>query len=281
MENTVVETNAPETVLDGAQAVNAPAAGGEAQYDVNASDFLESTSTETVEKTGADNPLPKVDNQKDFNAALSARLSQENTKGYNKGKSEVENSPEMQYIRAVIEDRAREKGITREQALRELNEERINARAQQYAKDPASFYRDQMLAQQNNQAQAANPTGMLPVEEIARQMADAMRSNALPEGFDPHNPGNDFFEAAGQYGVKAALRIWKAEHASEVQAQTDARQIATEIERRRSAPKPMSPTSANPAVPREVDYMSMSTDQFKKFEEQIRKAEREGKRVRL
>jgi len=281
MENTVVETNAPETVVDDAQAVNAPAAGGEGQIEVNASDFLENEPAEKVVNTGADNPLPKVENQKDFNEALRSRLSQENTKGYNRGKSEVENSPEMQYIRAVIEDRAREKGITREQALRELNDERINARAQQYAKDPASWYRDQMLGQQNTQAQANTPAGMLPVEEIARQMADAMRSNALPEGFDPHNPGNDFFEAAGQYGVKAALRIWKAEHASEVQAQTDARQIATEIERRRNAPKPMSPSSANPSVPREVDYMSMSTEQFKKFEEQLRKADREGKRVRL
>lgn len=277
MENTV-ETNAPEVVVDDAQAVNAPAAGGDEQNEISVSELLaDSSKAETVDTSGDDGPQPKVNNQKDFNDALSKRLSQENAKGYNRAKSEIENSPEMQYIRAVIEDRAREKGITREQALRELNEERINARAQQYVKDPASWYRDQMLGQQPSQnAQLGN----LTVSDIARQMADAIRANEIPEGFDTRNPGNDFFEAAGEYGVKAALRIWKAEHASEVQAQANARQIAQEVERRRGAAKPMSPSGANPAVPREVDFTRMSSDEFRAFEQRLKQAQREGKTVR-
>lgn len=281
MENTVVEANAPEVVSDDTQAVNAPVVGGDEPIEVNAADFLDDTPAEMVDESGDDNPLPKVESQKDFNAALSARLSQENTKGYNKGKSEVENSPEMQYIRAVIEDRAREKGITREQALRELNEERINARAQRYAKDPALFYKDQMLAQEQAQAQTEPKPGYLPVEEIAKQMADAVRSNTLPDGFDIHNPGVDFLQTASELGVKAALRIWKAEHASEVQAQANARQIAAEIERRRNAAKPSNPSSANPAASREVDFMKMSSEDFDKFDRQVRKAAKEGKTVRF
>lgn len=281
MENTV-EMNAPEAVADGAQAVDAPAAGGAEQNEVSVSDLLtEGSQAETVVKPGDDSPQPKVNNQKDFDKALSQRLSQENAKGYNRGKSEIENSPEMQYIRAVIDDRAREKGITREQALRELNDERINARAQQYAKDPASWYRDQMLGQQPTQnAQDSTKIGSLSVSEIARQMADAIRANDLPEGFDPRNPGNDFFEAAGEYGVKAALRIWKAEHASEVQAQVDARQIAQEVEKRRSAPKPMSPSGANPANPREIDFGKMNSKEFLEFDRRLKQAAREGKTVR-
>ena len=281
MENTV-ETNAPEIAVSDAQAVDAPAAGGAEQNEVSVSELLaDSSKAGTVDNPGDDSPQPKVNNQKDFNDALSKRLSQENTKGYNRGKSEIENSPEMKYIRAIIDDRAREKGITREQALRELNEERINARAQQYAKDPASWYRDQMLGQQSNpNAQEGAQTGGLSVTEIARQMADAIRANELPEGFDPRNPGNDFFETAGEYGVKAALRIWKAEHASEVQAQVDARQIAQEVERRRGAAKPMSPSGANPAIPREIDFNRMSTEEFRAFEAKVKQAQREGKTVR-
>lgn len=281
MENTV-EMNVPEAVADGAEAVNAPAAGSEEQNEVSVSDLLNEGSTaETVENASDDSSLPKVNNQKDFDTALSRRLSQENAKGYNKAKSEYENSPEMKYIRAVIEDRAREKGITREQALRELNEERINARAQEYAKNPASWYRDQMLGQQNNSpAQGSSQIGNLTVSEIARQMADAIRANDLPEGFNPQKPGDDFFEAAGQFGVKAALRIWKAEHASEVQAQANARQIAQEVEKRRNAAKPMSPSSPNPAVSREVDFTKMSTDEFRNIEQKMKQAQREGKTVR-
>lgn len=282
MENTV-EMNAPEAVVDGAQAVDAPDAGGEEQVEVNAADLVDASSAaETVEKSSADDLPPKVKNQADFDKALSNRLSQENTKGYNRGKSEVENSPEMQYIRALINDRAREKGITREQALKELNDERIEAKAKHYAENPTSWFRDQMLGkEQEQQAQASIPNGFLSVQEIAMQMADAMRSNSLPEGFDPKNPGDDFFEAAGQYGVKAALRIWKAEHASEVASQADARQIAAEIEKRRSAAKPMSPASPNPATPREVDYMSMNSAQFRELEAKMKQARREGKTVRI
>ena len=281
MENTV-EMNVPEAVADGAEAVNAPAAGSEEQNEVSVSDLLnESSTAETVENASDDSSLPKVNNQKDFDTALSRRLSQENAKGYNKAKSEFENSPEMQYIRAVIEDRAREKGITREQALRELNEERINARAQEYAKNPASWYRDQMLGQQNNpSAQGSPQIGNLTVSDIARQMADAIRANELPEGFNPQKPGDDFFEAAGQFGVKAALRIWKAEHASEVQAQANARQIAQEVEKRRNAAKPMSPSSPNPATTREVDFTKMSTAEFRNIEQKMKQAQREGKTVR-
>ena len=137
MENTV-EMNAPEVVAYGAQAVDAPAAGGAEQNEISVSELLgEGTKAEKVESTGDDSPQPKVSSQKDFDTALSKRLSQENAKGYSRGKSEIENSPEMKYIRAIIDERAQEKGITREQAFRELNEERINARAQRYAKDPA------------------------------------------------------------------------------------------------------------------------------------------------
>ena len=281
MENTV-EMNAPEVVADGAQAVDAPAAGGAEQNEISAYELLgDSAKAETVEKTGDDGPQPKVNSQKDFNEALSKRLSQENTKGYNRAKTEFENSPEMQYIRAVIDDRAREKGITREQALRELNEERINARAQQYAKDPASWYRDQMLGQRPIQnPQESQQIGQLSVSELARQMADAIRANEIPEGFNPQQPGDDFFQAAGEYGVKAALRIWKAEHAAEVQAQANARQIAQEVEKRRSAPKPMSPSGANPATPREIDFGKMSSKDFYEFERRLKQAAKEGKTVR-
>ena len=282
MESTV-EMNAPEVVADGAQAVDAPAAGGAEQNEISVSELLgEGTKAEKVESTGDDSQQPKVSSQKDFDTALSKRLSQENAKGYSRGKSEIENSPEMKYIRAVIDERAQEKGITREQAFRELNEERINARAQRYAKDPASWYRDQMLGQQPQaQAQESPQIGKLTVTELAKQMADAIRANELPEGFDPHKPGDDFFEAAGEYGVKAALRIWKAEHASELKAQADARQIAQEVEKRRNGPKPMSPSGANPAVPREVDFSKMTTKEFLAFEQKIKQAEREGKTVRL
>ena len=280
MDNTV-EMNAPEVAASEAQVVNAPDVGGE---EVSVSDYMGSAQTpepkakeapataESVENTEDDAPLPNVTNAKDFQKALRERLPQERKRG----RSEIENSPEMKYVRALIEDRAREKGITPEAALKELNDERINKKAEQYGKNPASWFKDQMLQQQQTQEPSRSDAGY----RIANGVARAMQEQRIPEGFDPHNPGNEFFADADQYGVDAALVIWELKHAPQVQAEAKANKIAEALDRRQKAAAPMSPTTANPQSSRSVDYMNMSSDEFRRLDEQLMRAARAGKKVR-
>lgn len=280
VNESTVEQNAPQTAADAAeQAADVPV-GGEEQ-EVSASSFYEQPEGEQVEKTAVDEQAP-IKTQKDFQRALDSRLSGAKQQGYERGKQDAYNSPEMQFVRALIEDRAREKGITAAQALQELQNERIRAKSEDYAKNPARFYEDMMLGRNQFQAQQTRQSGYMPVEEMARQMAAAVSANEIPEGFDINNPGEQFFADANRYGsVSAALRIFKAEHAGELQAKANANQIATELQRRQKAAKPMTPTSANPAAPTSPNYATMSSEQFKKLESQIKKAAMEGKRVRL
>ena len=276
---TTVDVNVPEVPEVDTQAADVPAVGSDepAVEEVSAASFLEDQG-ETVDTPADDEQKPKITNQKDFDTALNKRLSAENNKGYNRARNEMMNSPEMQYLNAILDDRAAEKGITREQALAELNSERIKAKAQAYNANPELMYMDMMMGRMPNmQAQQQPSTGYASVNEIAAQMAEAIRSNEIPEGFDVQHPDNDFFESASQFGVKAALRIWKAEHAGQLKAQD----IANELQRRQKAPKPMSPSSANPATPAPPNYAEMSSEQFRKIEEQIKRAAMNGKRVRL
>lgn len=270
----VEEMNAP---VEEAQVADVPEQGG-AEEEVYAADLVGGTEQQaTVVESADDGQLPKVSNQKDFNAALSQRLAGENTKGYNRAKAEYEASPEMQLVRALIQDRAREKGITEQQALQELQNDRIRQVSENYAKNPAQFYEDILRGRTTLNAPQYQQTDALTAD-MSQQMANAIRGGQIPEGFDVKNPGNQFFEDFTKYrSVEVALRLWQAEHQSEA----NARQVAAELQRRQKAPKPMSPTSANPASPAPPDYANMSDADFRKLEEQIARATLQGKRVRL
>jgi len=279
MDNEIpVEQNAPEVVENDTQAADAPAVGGESTEEVFAADLYSDKPAEgTVDKPAADEQLPQVNTQKDFNAALSQRLAGENTKGYNRAKAEYEASPELQLVRAMIADRARSKGITEQQALAELQNDRIRQQAENYAKNPAQFYMD-MLQGNFNAQKPQQQSVEAQSTEMARQMVDAIRAGEIPQGFDVHNLPTDFMQTYNEYGnVRMALRVWQAEHKSDVQAQ----QIANELQRRQKAPKPMSPTSANPAQPAPPDYAHMSSKQFNELAAKIEQAALQGKKVRL
>lgn len=274
-EELSVEMDAPVE----AQVADVPDVGGDSTEEVYAADLVSGGQEgEKVVQPADDGQLPKVTNQKDFNAALSQRLAGENTKGYNRAKAEYEASPEMQFVRALISDRAREKGITEQQALQELQNDRIRAVSENYAKNPAQFYEDMLRGRNPLNAQQPQFNVEDEANELGRQMASAIRAGEVPEGFDIHHPDTQFFEDFSKYrNIEVAFRLWKAEHQGDVQAQ----QIANELQKRQKAPKPMAPTSANPQSPAPPDYANMSSEDFRRLEEQIKRAELQGKKVRL
>ena len=283
-EFSAVDTNVTEPADAGLPVDDGQEAGAEQPAEqveeLYAGDFMQEKPSEETDVKPADvGQQPKITSQKDFNKALSERLGAENARGYQRAKAEFEQSPEYQLVRALISDRAREKGITEADALRDLQNDRIRQMSENYAKNPAQFYEDLLTGKTNFQsAQPNNPNGLMSAEELARQMADSIRAGEVPEGFDVQKLDTGFLDDVNRYkSVSAALRIWKAEHTADVKAQ----QIATELQRRQKAPKPMSPTSANPSSPSPPDYAHMSSEEFRRLDQQIQKAALEGKKVRL
>lgn len=274
-----VDMDASEVVeQDNTQVDDAPVVDGEGQEEVSISEFMPTEQQEPAEEnTGDSDPLPNVSNQKDFNKALRERLSKESDKGYQRGRSEIENSPEMQYVRALLEDRARAKGITTAQALEELQNERINQQADEYAKNPSRWFAEQMR-QQTQQTQPINRG--LSSDAFVQQMADAIRNNQIPQGFDVRNPPTEFLEDANQFGVPAALRMHTLRNAEQIQQQANAQQIADELAKRQRGTKPMSPSSANPSITREIDFREMSSKDFAELDRKLMKAALEGKTIR-
>ena len=261
-ENTSVETVAPDT--------NAPVADGQDAVEevVIAADApapAETGTEETVVKTPADGAKPQ--SQKDIDRAFGQRLAQERRK--------YETSDAYQLGQMLLSERAQRDGITPAEAYQRIQQERLDATADAYAKDPKQFYKDWLQGANNQQQrptfnQPARETPETQAQRVGEELASMYQAGTLPEGFDIRsNLDQDTYNNIVEYGAPAAMRIWAAEHGPQ-----------RELARRQSGPAPMRPTSSNKQSG-PTDYHDISTADYYKKKEEIRKAILDGKKVRL
>ena len=259
-ENTPVETNvAPD--------MNAPAADGqEAVEEVvisaesPATAPSETGSNKTVVNPPADGA--QVSSQKDIDKAFGQRLAQERRK--------YEQSDAYQLGQMLLNERAKRDGITPAEAYQRIQQERLDATAEAYAKDPKQFYKDLL---NNNLRSTPNPQTDTPdaqAERVGREIAAMQQRGQLPAGFDFSKLDQDTYNNIVEYGAPAAMRIWQAEHS-----------VNAELQRRQAGPAPMRPTSGASQQSAPTDFSKMSSEDFFKKRAEIRKASIDGKRVRL
>ena len=258
---TPVENVAPEMSNSVADAQGAPeevVITAEAQPPVETG-----TENTVVNNPPADGAKPQT--QKDIDKAFGQRLAQERRK--------YEHSDAYQLGQMLLDERAKKEGITTAEAYRRIQQERLDARADTYARNPKEFYKDflqgntprqstfQPATQEDPQAQA---------RRVGEELASMYEAGQLPQGFDIQSSlDQDTYNNIVEYGASAAMRIWAAEHGP-----------AMEIARRQSGPAPMRPTSANKqSAP--SDFTQLSSEEFAKKRAEIRKAYLDGKRVRL
>lgn len=223
---------------------------------------------ETVANTPADEAKPQ--SQKDIDRAFGQRLAQERKK--------YEQSPEWVLGSMYLDERARRDGVSRAEAYQRIQQERLDAQADTYAKNPKQFYADLLAGNvQTPQRPTYSPEPPLSqaspeaqAQRVGAELASMYQNGQLPDGFDIRSSlDQDTYNNIVEYGAKAAMRIWAAEHGP-----------AAEIARRQSGPAPMRPTSSNKqSAP--TDFSQMSTEDFFKKRAEIQKALLDGKKVRL
>lgn len=232
-------------------------------------------------QTGSDNPVdsanaanPPADgaqfkSQKDIDAAFGKRLAKEREK--------YEQSPEWQLGALYLDERAKRDGISRNEAYQRIQQERLDAKADAYARDPKQFYKDLLSGnatpQQRQPSFQPAPQSETPesqAQRVGAELANMYKAGQLPQGFDiQQSLDQDTYNNIVEYGAPAAMRIWAAEHGP-----------AQELARRQSGPAPMRPTSSNKqSAP--TDYNNVSSADYFKKREEIRKAILDGKKVRL
>lgn len=249
----------------------ADAQGGESQVEEVVISAEPSAPAAGSEKTVVNSPADgaQYQSQKDIDAAFGKRIA--------KVRQQYEQSGEYALGAMLLDERAKRDGITREEAYKRIQQERLDATADAYAKDPKQFYRDLLqgnVTPTNQRQPAFQPaqaeTPQAQAKRVGEELANMYNAGQLPEGFDiRQNLDQDTYNNIVEYGAPAAMRIWAAEHGP-----------AVELARRQSGPAPMRPTSSNKQSG-PVDYSTISSEDYKKKKDQIRQAMLNGKRVRL
>ena len=222
-----------------------------------------------VNPTPADEAKPQT--QKDIDRAFGQRLAQERKK--------YEQSPEWMLGSMYLDERAKRDGISRAEAYQRIQQEQLDARADAYARNPKQFYSDLLSGNVQTQQRPAYSPESVPLSQVSpetqaqrvgAELANMYQNGQLPEGFDIRSSlDQDTYNNIVEYGAKAAMRIWAAEHGP-----------AQELARRQSGPAPMRPTSSNKQSG-PTDFSQMSTEDFFKKRAEIQKALLDGKKVRL
>lgn len=232
---------------------------------------------DTPTETGSDNTVvansnspadgaQQFQNQKDIDAAFGKRIA--------KVRQQYEQSAEYQLGQMLLNERAQREGVSAAEAYQRIQQERLDAKADAYAKDPKQFYKDLLSGNANvpnNQRQTFTPeTPQVQAQRVGEELANMYKAGQLPQGFDiQRSLDQDTYNNIVEYGAPAAMRIWAAEHGPE-----------QELARRQSGPAPMRPTSSNKqSAP--TDFSQISSEEWFKKRAEIRKAALDGKRVRL
>ena len=217
-----------------------------------------------AERTVVENPPDDgahTQGQKDIDKALGQRLAQERRK--------YEQSDAYQLGQMLLNERAQRDGITAAEAYQRIRQERLDATAEAYARNPKQFYKDLLNNNIGGQPQPQSETPDMQADRVGRELASVQ----LPAGFDIRRDlDQDTYNNIVEYGAAAAMRIWKAEHANNVQM---------ELQRRQAGPAPMRPTSGASQQSAPTDFSKLSSEEFFKKRAEIKQATLDGKRVRF
>ena len=119
-----------------------------------------------------------------------------------------------------------------------------------------------------------------PFLEAGQTLAAMESEGTLPEGFDLEQACGDpkFAELIEAFPVEAAVRIYDAERRAEEAEQTALEQMSSRVSARKALPRS---TTANRTTAITPDYRTMSSESFRKLEEQLKQAARNGKKMKL
>ena len=268
MENTVaneaINTGLPtEQHDDGAAAVD----------ELNLSDFMQSDASEdgtVAEPTEVDAPTadvsrdddaqPRMFDQEAINSIISQRLKS--------AREAFQRTPEYIAGQMALQQRMQKDGITAEEALKRMQDDRINETADMYANDPKAFYRD-FIRSQN----APIPVQQQPTDNpLARELIAAHKGNALPQNFDPNRDVDETFVAFHQaFGLQKAVENWQTRRSVA---------NAAEVQRQKAAPQPMRVGGNATSTPK-LDFLTMSSEDFRRIEKEIERAATQGRNVRF
>lgn len=245
MENTVM--NEQDAV-----AVDAPEYSAAELLGIDETDTVEAE-PETVSEPEVDAPR-QGDPQDKVGAAFAKERRRLEAKYRREYEEKLSSDPIRTFGQRMVEQVARQHGVTLEQAVAIAEDSMYRSIAEQERVSPAvarALFGGQIMQQTQQVQQDTSP------EAFAARIRQDLETAELPEGFDFDDSIQDigFVELLTKYPVEAAARIYH----SEKRAQQAPQDMAERIKARQAIPQPMAPQQ--PVTP-ELDLNSMPDDEY-------------------
>jgi len=137
-----------------------------------------------------------------------------------------------------------------------------------------------LIEQRLGKKEASQGGDELQFLELTQTLAEMEAEGELPEDFDLQSACQDreFVELLLEYPIEAAVRIYSAEQRMLAAEQNAKNSVARKMQQRAGLPKM---SRAGGTVSAQPDYMSMSSEEFRKLEQQLKQAARAGRNVRI
>lgn len=233
---------------------------------VNAADLFTSEENDASAQQAAQESAPEQKAERTFTNAdveeiVRKRLAKQKN-AYNLG-------------REILDEYMRQGNMNEEDALKAIREQRIKSKAALYKDNPQAAFEELLRDRDRRYAEPEEtPNSAGNVEQAFRELVLEINSGKVPKDFDIRSYMKDpdrareFLELREAFGIERAcemaMRMTVA--AKETRAQTN-------------AALPKSHGTNNSYAPKKLDYTEMSTEDFRKIQERVRKANADGKRV--
>ena len=242
---------------------------------------------EQAQQPGANQPTQQpVPPQSDLDRAFSERAKAAKRQGF----EEAARTDEYNLGQMLINAEMRSKGVSRDQAIRNIQESSKQQRAAHFKSNPDALVdalTNVVMNPQTAQQYAPPPQQAAPqtqsnilsqefVFSITNGVNQAIANGVLPQNFKETGITSKFVEYASKHSVSAAI-----DHMAEVLALTQNRSasadaIVARVDQRRAEQKPIQP-SGEIAQPGPHNYKKLSKEQWQEASARLRAAAEEGK----
>lgn len=235
---------------------------------VDAADLYTPEENGASEETDAQESAPVAESERtytdaDVQAIVRKRLAKQKT-AYELG-------------RQILDEYMRNGNMTEEDALKQIKEQRIKSKAALYKENPQAAFEELLRERERRYEEPEEtPNSDGNVEQVLRELVAEIGSGKVPKEFDIKGYMKDPDRAREFLELREALGVEKA---CEIAMRMTAAAKQTRANTNKALPKSIG--TNNSYAPKKLDYMEMSSKEFREMEERIKRMSASGKRVEL
>ena len=178
--------------------------------------------------------------------------------------------------REILDEFMRQGNLSEEDALKQIREQRIKSRAAMFKDNPQAAF-EQLLREREPRDEEPDDTPTSDsYETVFRELTNEIATGRVPKDFDIKGYMKDPARAREFLELRSALGVEKA---CEIAMRMTA--AAKETRKNVNAALPKSQQTNNSYSPKKLDYMEMTSKEFKEMEDRIKRMSASGKRVEL